>query len=238
MKLDTTQISLRRRIIEMSYQEGVTHLGSALSSVDIIDSIYQIKRPSDRFVLSNGHAAAALYAVLESRGFIKKAKISDLGVHPEKNEKIGVSVSTGSLGQGLPIAVGMAIGSPKRLVYCCSSDGECAEGSMWEALHLMVNRTTTNLRLIINANGYSGYGTVDLRRLVLMIAATGLEVKEVDGHSISSLKMELTQNIKKPRVIVAHTSVDQLPFLSGLSAHYYKMSDKDFQTALKIWSKN
>ena len=117
LKLNTGQKETRRRIIELSYQSGFSHIGSGLSAVDIIDAIYRVKRKEERFVLSGGHAAIALYGVLEKKHIMDSTVIHELHIHPDRNVNIGIDVSTGSLGQGLPIALGMALAhSPSVII--------------------------------------------------------------------------------------------------------------------------
>ena len=122
--------------------------------MDLIDAVYRVKRPDERFVLSNGHAGIALYVVLEKHGLLTQGQTERLHIHPDRNPRLGIDVSTGSLGQGLPIALGMALADPTRNVYVLVSDGECAEGSVWEALRIAVDRDVKNLRIIVNANGW------------------------------------------------------------------------------------
>jgi len=236
--MESEQLANRIRIIEMTYEAGATHLGSALSSVDIIEAIYSIKKPEEKFVLSNGHAASALYAVMERYGTIKTTKLDELGFHPERNPDLGIEVSTGSLGQGLPIAVGMALADRNKNVYCSVSDGECAEGSVWEAIRLIAKEGLTNLKLVVNANAYGGYGEIDIEKLAMSLSSFGLNLIEVDGHDLEAIKSALRLKALKPVIVFAHTTSNQLPFLQGLSAHYYQMKPEDYELALKIWLKS
>lgn len=232
------QIHNRRRIVEMTYEAGATHLGSALSMVDIIAAVYAVKRSDEKFVLSNGHAACALYVVMEQYGLLKNPSLDKLGIHPERNLQNGIDVSSGSLGQGLPIAVGMALANRERDVYCSVSDGECSEGSIWEATRIAATQRLTNLKLIVNSNGYGGYGEIDTTRLQMSLQSFGLNLVEVDGHDLDALKIALQLRTVKPVIVFAHTRVDELPFLSGLPAHYHKMTAEEYQLALQQWSKN
>ena len=232
------QINHRRRIIELTREADATHLGSALSSVDIIDAIYRIKKRGEKFILSNGHAACALYVVLENMGYLSDSKIAELGIHPERNPKLDIEMSTGSLGQGLPVAVGIALADRSKNIYCCISDGECAEGSIWEAVSIASRYKLKNLKIAVNANGYAGYDEIDSEKLIPKFHAFGCDVADVDGHNIDSLIEGLTLDTEIPLVVFARTKVDQLPFLNGLSAHYHKMTEADYKQALDIWSKD
>lgn len=150
---------LKRRIVEISYKLKLGHIGSCLTAVDIIDEIYKLKKPDEKFVLSAGHAHLAHLVVKEKIYDWNKELVSKLiekyGIHC--NRQSGCDVSTGSLGHGVCIAVGMALADRTKNVYCLLSDGECAEGSVYEAINIMHEQELTNLNLYINANGYAAY---------------------------------------------------------------------------------
>ena len=183
MKLSKEQKQLRLRILEISYKRGFSHLGSCLSAVDVISTIYKVKKPSEKFVLSNGHAAVAWYAVLEKEGLLKPKITETLHVHPERNEKYGITASTGSLGHGLPIALGMALADRKRRVYCMISDGETAEGSIWETLRIARDLKVHNLTVVLNYNGYGAYMSIPKSPLLKQLRGFGWKIKQVDGHN-------------------------------------------------------
>jgi transketolase len=231
--LTPEQKKTRKRILEICHQKNLSHLGSCLSSVDLIHGIYTVKNKGEKFVLSNGHAGVALYVILEKYGYIKDFDMKNLYVHPDRNPKLGIDVSTGSLGQGLPIALGMAIADKGDNTYCMISDGECAEGSIWETLRIASDHKITNLKIIVNANGWSAYDPVNLNILISRIKAFGYHVIEIDGHNIN----EITNALKSENgqmVIFARTSADQIPCLKGLDAHYYTMTDNDYKIALNL----
>lgn len=150
---------LERRIIDLSYRYRLSHIGSCLTAVGIIDKIYEEKKPDERFVLSCGHAGLALYVVLEKYvGVDAEQLLAKHGVHPNRDDVI--DCSTGSLGQGLPIALGMALADRSKNVYCLISDGECSEGSVYEALCNAGKYSVNNLITYCNWNGYGAYGDV------------------------------------------------------------------------------
>jgi transketolase len=134
-------MDLKKRILEIAYKNKLSHLGSYLSSLGIIEEIYKKKNPEDIFILSSGHAALALYVVLEKYEN-KNAEylLKKHGGHPHRDEENGIYCSTGSLGMGITVAVGRALANPKRKVYVLISDGECAEGSIWEALRFIYDQ--------------------------------------------------------------------------------------------------
>lgn len=146
--------NLRRRMVEMDRKFDNRHLASALSCVDTIDNIFKQMREGDEFVLSKGHASLAYYAVLEKNGF--KPDWSKL--HPDRDPKNRILVSTGSLGHGLPLAVGIAWGKKligkKGDVYVLLGDGECQEGTTWESMLFATRMRLNNLAVIIDDNGY------------------------------------------------------------------------------------
>lgn len=202
--MSITNAVLKKRILEISYRHKLSHLGSCLTAVDIIKEIYEQKRPEDRFVLSSGHAGLALYVVLEAYGGRNAEEIfNHHGVHPDRCRECGIDCSAGSLGHGLPIAVGMALSDRNKNVYALISDGECAEGSIWEAVRIKKETSLTNLKIYLNHNGYAAY--------------------------------RMTHPYDMPKVDwLVRTNVDYLPFLKGLDAHYYTMSEEDYKQALEI----
>ncbi len=232
--LTTEQKKLRKRILEISHKSNFSHLGSCLSAIDLIDAIYKIKKKEEKFVLSNGHAGIALYVVLEKNGFLKDLhKKKNLRVHPDRDVKKGIHVSTGSLGQGLPIALGMALSNRNKNVYCMISDGECEEGSIWESLKVAWKHNLTNLKIILNANGWAAYEKLDLRYLKNRIKASGYTIESLNGHDIKNITKSLRKKSAKQLLFFAYTYVEQFPFLKGQDAHYYVMKKIDYESAIK-----
>ncbi len=234
--LSQEQKRTRLRILELSYRANFSHIGSCLSAVDLIDAVYKIKKAQEKFILSNGHAGIALYAILEKNGLIKNHKITaKLNIHPDRNLRLGIDVSSGSLGQGLPIALGIALADRKTNVYCMISDGECAEGSIWETLRLVSDRIVTNLRIIVNANGWGAYDPININLLIKRLRGFGMETVEINGHNTKAICRVLNkQVVKKPIVIFSHTSVEQLPFLKGQNAHYHLMTEEEYMCSAKL----
>lgn len=231
--LTAEQKKLRKRIIELSHKSNFSHLGSCLSAIDLIDAIYKVKKREEKFVLSNGHAGIALYVVLEKNGFIKNLHKKNLRVHPDRDVKKGIHVSTGSLGQGLPIALGMALSNRNKNVYCMISDGECEEGSIWESLKVAWKHKVTNLKIILNANGWAAYEKLDLKYLKNRIRASGYEIEKLNGHDTESILKSLNKETNNLLLFFAYTQVEQFHFLKGQDAHYYVMKEDDYKTAIK-----
>jgi len=181
---------LKKRILEISKKLKLAHVGSNLSAVDIIDEIYKKKKYNDIFVLSSGHAHLAHLVVrFKAVGHISYI-IEKFGIHCDI--KADCTVSTGSLGHGLPIAVGMALADRKRQVYCLTSDGEWMEGSMWEAIRIAEQLKLKNLHITVNANGYGGMKPINsedlLDKLMGFNFYCDLEFIRTDNKPLSGLK--------------------------------------------------
>lgn len=191
----------RARLLRLHHEAGVGHLGGNLSALDLLLVLHHGPlRGEDRLVLSKGHAAGALYVALWSAGRLDEAELSSfhadgtrLPGHPPARGLDGVEVGTGSLGHGLPIAAGMALGrrlrgAPGR-VHCLTSDGDWQAGATWEALALAVHRGLSNLVIWVDGNGLQGFGAVDEVGLDPRprIEAHGVEVRELDGHDLAGL---------------------------------------------------
>lgn len=232
--LSPLQKQLRRRLLEVIYREKLSHLGSCLSAIDIMIAVYGIKRPQDRFVLSNGHAGIAYYVLLEKEGLLDLTSLNGLHIHPDRCIDKGICVSTGSLGQGFPIALGMAMADSRRDIYCMISDGESSEGSIWESLRILVEGRVKNLKLIVNVNGWGAYMPVVPQQLKARFEGFGVKALEIDGHSLPDLKEAIRQCQGGVSMVFARTNVEQFPFLHGLDAHYYVMNARDYETALEV----
>lgn len=205
-------MDLKRRILEISFINKLSHIGSCLSAVDIIDEIYSVKKQDEQFVLSAGHAGLALYTVIEKyQGKDAEQIFFHHGVHPDRCQDCRIDCSTGSLGQGLPIAVGMALSDRLKMVYCLISDGECSEGSVWEALQAASDQRLTNLCIYVNINGWGAYREI------------------TQGSLIDRLELFTGLNLN-----IRRTTVEQLPFLRGQDAHYYVMKEEDYQQAKEV----
>ena len=155
---------LKKRILDISYKRNLAHLGSCLSSLEIIKEIYDKKKEDDIFVLSCGHTGLALYSVLEEKyeGVDADELFEKCGVHPNRIVDKKIHCSTGSLGLGITAAVGFAISNKKRDVYVLLSDGEAAEGSVWESLKFIYENNLNNIHIYVNINGYSALSNVDV----------------------------------------------------------------------------
>lgn len=222
---------VRRTIIETIAEAGQGHVGGDLSVTDILTVLFdQVLRidpeeprwdDRDRFVLSKGHCAAALYSTLAQTGFFAPAELSTfmapgsaLNGHPNAVKVPGVETNTGPLGHGLPVAVGAALGGrlqdSQRRVFVVCGDGELQEGSNWEAIMSAAQFGLTNLTLVVDRNrlqqGARTEDTNGLDPLPDRLAAFGWEVREVDGHDYEALRTAFEPATEgKPVAVVANT---------------------------------
>jgi transketolase len=197
---------LIKRIIDITYQEKLSHLSSTLSALPIIEEIYNQKKEDEVFILSNGHAGLALYVVLEHYYNIDPVELLHKhGIHPGKDLENKIYCSTGSLGSGLPIAVGRALADRNKNVYCMISDGECAEGSIWESLRFIHLAKLDNLKVYVNINGMSAYEYLDTDYLEQRLKAF-----------LPSI------NIRKSEPI-------EFSFAKGLLTHYCNIKPEDYE---------
>lgn len=170
---------LNKRILEISQKHKLSHLGSCFTALPIIYNIYkEMRHGEDKFILSSGHAGLALYVVLEHfYGVNAEEILIKHGIHPERDLDNFIDVSTGSLGLGITIATGMALASPDKKIYCLISDGECAEGSVWEALNFIREQNIRNIEIHVNINGVSAYKDIDMINLTKRLNAFLPEIK-------------------------------------------------------------
>jgi transketolase len=230
--LDQAARRLRFDVVQMSHRAGTPHLASALSCLDVLTVLYwkilriDPKKPADvlrdRCILSKGHAASALYAALAERGFFPKSEIENFGKHgaalaeqPAPNCAPGVELATGSLGHGLPVGTGMALAARLQKhayrVFVVMSDGECNEGTVWEAAMFAAAQKLNNLTVVVDYNKWQATGrsneVMALSPLADKWRAFGWDALELDGHDIPAVLAALTlpPAADRPRAIVANT---------------------------------
>jgi len=248
-------LNIRTRALQMIHSAGSSHVGSSLSVADILAVLYSgvmnvspatvnsLER--DRFILSKGHACAGLYAVLAERGFFPAAWLdtfyqngSKLAGHATTSVP-GVDVSTGSLGHGLPIASGMALAAKRDgrsfKVFTVLSDGECDEGSVWEAALFAPHHRLDNLTVIIDYNKIQSLGNVSeilgLEPFRAKWQAFGWNVTEIDGHDHAQIIETLTRvpaETGKPSCVIAHTVKGKgVPFMENQLLWHYRSPSAD-----------
>lgn len=233
-QLESIARTLRARIIETSSQTGTPHLGSCLSCVDLLTAVYfavlridpAVPRAPDRdrFILSKGHGAPALFQTLALRGFYPQSMLGTYGEdggvfaeHPPTPEHLaGIEAATGSLGHGLPLGLGMALAGriqgQNYNVYAVLGDGECNEGSVWEAAMMASAQQVANLCVMIDFNKWQATGRsreiLSLDPMADKWRAFGWDVVEIDGHDMPQIVNTLAKfpaSNSKPTAIVAHT---------------------------------
>ena len=222
IKLDNRSKYLRSLVVQALIGGGRGHMGSAMSIVEILRVLYDkfikfdpknLKKTNrDRLILSKGHGCLALYSILVDKKFFPRNLLNNtskigsiLGGHPEYLKVPGVEVSTGSLGHGMPIGVGMALAAKikkeKHKIYVIVGDGETNEGSIWESALAASKHKLSNLKVFVDYNKIQSYGftkdVVDLEPIVDKWKSFGFDVSEINGHDISQLIKNLNDFKKK-----------------------------------------
>ncbi|MDP3789599.1 MAG: transketolase [Candidatus Omnitrophota bacterium] len=252
---------IRKTILRTICKGGGGHISASLSIVEILTVLYHgilniepgnIKDPDrDRFILSKGHAAVALYAILADKGFFDKRHLGTfgrrgtiLGGHPDMYKVPGVEASTGALGHGFPFGVGMALAAKidkkEYRVFTLLGDGECQEGSVWEAALFAPQQKLDNIIAIIDHNKLQAMDTLDnvvsLEPLADKWKAFGWEVREVDGHDISQLEavFKSVPFVRgKPSLVLAHTVKGKgVSFMENAPIWHYRLPNKEETEAI------
>jgi len=241
--------SAKLRLLQMHYESGVGHIGGNLSCLEILLSLYHhVLDADDSFVLSKGHSAGAWYIALWTRGLLTDDDLKQfhkdstrLSGHPPLQGIPEIAFATGSLGHGLGLAAGVALGKKLRSlpgrVFCLTSDGEWNEGSCWESLIFVAHNALDNLTIIVDENGLQGFGATsevaNIGPLSNKFRAFGLHTEEVDGHDLSALRTVLNSPSRGPRVLVTRTVKGRgISFMENrMEWHYLPMSESQYQQA-------
>ena len=261
-KCELAAKQMRLDAITATYQVGNTgaHIGGTLSMIEIMAALYvgvmnlspeNLKSPTrDRFILSKGHGVLAQYVALKQIGVISPEELQTfkqngtrLYAHPSRNADIGIEFSSGSLGQGVSLAVGVALalkkkGNPAR-VYVLVGDGECDEGSVWEALASASHFGLDNLTVIVDKNALQYDGETDtilsMNSLSQKFEAFGFDTQELDGHSVEKLLYAFQKPSDRPKAIVANTVKGKgVSFMEGNALwHNGKLSEKQYIQAIE-----
>lgn len=256
---------MRRDIINMTYKSGTigAHIGGALSMVEIMSALFigvmkyntnnTLWDCRDRFILSKGHGAMALYAVMKQTGMLSvddlntfKKNETVLYAHPSYNSDLGIEFSSGSLGQGLSQGAGVALALTKRgntesRVFALVGDGECNEGEIWEAAAFASHYRLSNLVTIVDKNGMQYDGITDavlsMGNLAEKWESFGWEAVSVDGHRIDELLSTFSMRGNKPRVIIANTIKGKgVSFMENNPVwHSNRMNEQQYQQAVQEW---
>ena len=239
----------RARLLQMHFEAGVGHIGGNLSALDAMLHLHQqVMGEEDVFLLSKGHSAGALYVALWAIGEISDDELktfhrdgTTLAGHPVAKWHKRITFATGSLGHGFGLGAGVALGKRMRgeggTVYCLLSDGECEEGSVWEAAMFAHHQKLANLVILVDANGLQGFGSTkevaSLEPLAPKFKALGLRVAEIDGHSTDALDRALSQRGEGPLVILLRTIKGRgVSFMEGrMEWHYLPLNEEQFRLA-------
>ena len=239
---------IRRKVIDLLYKHKAAHLGSCMSCIEILVVLYfDIMRKEDKFLLSKGWAAAALYSVLSEKGIIDWDDLYEN--YYEVDSKYwglvhhsvpGVEHSLGSAGHGLPVAIGMALADRKRRIFVLLSDGEMDCGTTWESALFAAHHKLDNLVVLVDYNKLQAFGrtneVLNLEPLKDKWNSFEWDVYEVDGHNIE----ELTETIKKalevknkPHIIICHTTKGKgISFAENkVEWHYYNLTPQLYEKA-------
>ena len=257
--MDQRSRELRKTIIEVLHAAGRGHVGPSLSLVEILrvlyDSVlrYDPARPDDpnrdRFILSKGHGCLAQYVLLKDKGFVSKDALFGfcrydgcLGGHPT-GDIPGVEMATGSLGHGLALAVGMALAArinrAAHRVFVLLGDGECGEGTIWEAAMGAAKHGLDNLTALVDYNKLQSYGDTEavsgLEPFAAKWASFGFAVRETDGHDVAELEANLAAlpfTRGKPSLLICHTVKGKgLPFAEHNPKWHHKTKVTDEELA-------
>ncbi|WP_346353473.1 transketolase [Azotosporobacter soli] len=259
-KKNSKLINIKKNVVKMTHVSKASHVGSCLSIVDILYVLYfkimkiDVRNPQfserDKFILSKGHASAALYATLAERGFFAEKILEEfytdngkLPGHLDKEAIPGVEVSSGSLGHGLSIGVGMALANklqnnPGRIIVLLG-DGECNEGSVWEAIMLAPNINLDNLLVIVDYNKLQGFGRtneiIQQENIKRRWQEFLWEACEINGHNLREIEEALLKPQKGPKVIIAHTvKGNGVSFMEDkLEWHYKSPNEEQLEQSIR-----
>lgn len=247
-------MEIRKKFLSMHFTAKAGHIGSGLSDIEMLTYLYwRFLRPEDAFILSKGHSASSLYATLYIKGVFSDEEIktyyrdgTKFPAHPAALVHPSIPLAAGALGHGLPVAAGMAyarryLKKTDSRVVCLLSDGECNEGSVWEAALFSGHHELSNLTVLIDANGLQGFGRtkdiLNLEPLNKKWEAFNFRVSEIDGHDFGQLETVLTDPAiaDSPHCIICRTVKGKgISFMENkMEWHYLTMNDAQYLQALK-----
>lgn len=241
----------RKRLLQMHFESGVGHIGGNLSCLDaMMLTLHEYVDAKDRFILSKGHSAGALYIALWSLDRISDTELMTfhkddtlLAGHPPASGIKDILFATGSLGHGLSLAAGTALGLKLKAkngnVYCLTSDGEWQEGSTWEAMIFAAHRRLNNLTILVDHNNLQGFGRTDdvasMTPLAEKIAGFDLDIQSVNGHDLSAIRAILDEPADRCRVIILETIKGHgVSFMENrMEWHYLPLKEKEYIQAIQ-----
>ena len=241
--MENNQIAnkIRRKVLTMLYENQKCHLGSNMSVIEILTSLYfGVMKENDIFISSKGHCAAALYAILEEKGIIKDADKYFKQHNLISHEVPGVLFSGGSLGQGLSVACGMALADRSRRVFCLLGDGELQEGNVWEAVMFAAHHKLDNLVAIEDYNGLQAFGATNkvirIYPIVKRFEAFDWATLEGVGHSVKIISSLLERKVEnKPMVVSLRTIKGKgVSFAEDVMEwHYWNLTKTQYEESIR-----
>lgn len=246
---ESSLVSAKLRLLKMHHESRSGHLGGNFSCIDALMTLHHlVMQPEDRFVLSKGHSAGALYATLWSQGKLSDDDLCAFGKdnsmlpgHPSGSGVPGLMFSTGSLGHGPSLAAGLALAAREqgsgRRIFCLCSDGEWQEGSCWEALIFAVHQKLNNLTIIVDQNGLQGFGKteeiISCGDLTPRFSSFCPNVQKVNGHNWQNIKTALEEKSEStPSILLLDTIKGKgLHFAGMMESHYLPLSDEQYRIA-------
>lgn len=254
--MDARLRNIKKNILKMVHYSHSSHVGAALSVVDILYTIYSrvaniskaniASEDRDRVILSKGHSSAALYSVLAELGIIDRNLLNSYYIdgavlpgHLDKTVSKAIDCSTGSLGHGLSIGVGMALASPRNRIFVVTGDGELNEGSVWEAIMFAGKRKVNNLCLVVDANKFQACAPtcdiVDYSKLRDTLENFGWEACRINGHNLVDIECALKRKGNSPVAVIADTiKGNGISYMQGqLKWHYKSPNDEELAIALE-----
>ena len=244
-------IAARKRLLQMHYESGVGHIGGNLSCLDaMLLTLHEYVGLEDRFILSKGHSAGALYISLWSLGRLSDDSLTTfhkdntlLAGHPPASGIKDILFATGSLGHGLSLAAGTALSLQLKgqsgKVFCLTSDGEWQEGSTWEALIFASHHRLSNLTILVDHNNLQGFGTTNdvasMSPLAKKIAGFDLDIQCVNGHDLEAIRAILDIPTKKCRVVILETTKGHgVSFMEDrMEWHYLPLKEEQYYQAIQ-----
>jgi len=250
--LTSTMLSTaRKRLIKMHFDSGVGHIGGNLSALDSMLLVFhEYLGTNDKFILSKGHSAGALYISLWSVGRLDESQLALfhkddtlLAGHPPAQGIADIPFATGSLGHGLSLAAGTALGfklkNSDAKVICLTSDGEWQEGSVWEALIFSCHHKLSNLTVLIDHNDLQGFGSTkevaSMSPLWEKLKGFDADIQVVDGHDISAMRFALSKKYKGLKIVILKTIKGRgISFMENrMESHYLPLSEAQYIAATK-----
>ena len=255
---------IRKKVLDMIYKAQTSHIGSNLSCIDILAVLYfGIMKPEDKFILSKGWAAASVYAILAKKSYFPQKDLEGYCKINKKGEPItpfiglishkvkGVTCSTGSMGHGLPIGVGMALAkklnNKKGRIFVLMSDGEMDCGTTWESALFALHHRLDNLIILVDYNKWQAFGrtneVLNLEPLKEKWISFGWAVKEIDGHNFTEIERSLRKvpfKKTKPSLIIVYTIKGKgISFMEDRNEwHYWSIKKEDYEKAITEFKKN